>query len=238
MTLRFIGTSDGYPEKDRKCSCTILTINGRHYVIDAGYSLYTALVQNDMLPQDVAAVFITHMHGDHSSGLIEYIAHMKWGRRHQLSTDIFVPSQKGKYALEALAEVMDPGKDVDLKVYSEGVIYSDDNVKVTACRTLHGAETFGFLVEAEGKRIYFTGDMKGDISDMPTFVYEEKTDIIICESAHNKLFEIAHKLNKMQTNRIIVNHVAKKHSVDDFEKCKPLITKPFDLAYDGMVVSL
>lgn len=239
MKIHFIGTSDGYPSTERNCSCTVVTVNGVQYVIDAGISLYTALLHNGYQPGGVGAVFITHMHGDHSSGLVEFADHKKWGSgRTELTDNIFLPTVAGKLAMEALAEAMDSGPDLNMKVYEEGLVFEDENVKVTAFRTEHGAATFGFLLEAEGKRVYFSGDMSRDIHDMPPFVYEEATDLIICESAHNCLPAIADKLNAMKTARLIINHLAPKHSFDEFDQCKPLMKKPFDMAFDGMVIEL
>ena len=238
MKITFIGTSDGYPEADRYCSCTVVTVNGKHYVIDAGVSLYSALLHSGLQPRDTAAIFITHMHGDHASGLVEFVDLMAWGNRDKLNTDIFVPTVRGKTALLSLAYAMDEAREVEINVYKEGKVFEDENVCVTAYRTGHGAATFGFLVEAEGRSVYFTGDMRGDIIDMPEFVYNETTDLIICESAHNRLHLIADKLNAMQTDKIIINHVASGHSVDDFTQCAPLMSKPFVMAFDGMTEEL
>lgn len=237
MKIKLIGTSHGYPEKDRYCSCNVITVNNRNYVIDAGISLYSALLHNDYSPLDTDAIFITHMHGDHASGLIEYVDLMTWGRNVP-STGIYLPTVQGKLAILALAQAMDPGREVEIKVYSEGLVYADDNIRVTAYRTNHGPATFGFLVEGEGKRVYFSGDMSRDISDMPEFVYAEKTDLVICECAHNCMPAIADKFNAMKTGRIIMNHIAPSHSIKEFEEAKPLVAKPFDLAYDGMTIEL
>ncbi len=237
MKIKLIGTSHGLPEKDRFCSCSVITVNGSHYVIDAGVSLFSALLHNDYVCEDVKGIFITHMHADHSSGLVEFVDLMSWAKK-LVRPEIFVPTVAGKLAIQMLANAMDSGSEIEMKVYSEGTVFEDENIKVTAFRTAHGASTFGFLVEAEGKKVYFTGDMKGDISDMPEFVYDDETNLIICESAHNCLPKLAEKFNVMKTDRIVINHIAPKHSIAEFEEAKPLINKPFDLAFDGMEINL
>lgn len=238
MKITFLGTSDGYPEEERFCSCSVVTVNGKHYVIDAGVSLCSTLVKNKFNPGDVGAVFITHMHADHSSGLVEFIHYMSWGGRYGIDAGVFVPTHVGKHALLSLTYAMDPGRDVDLTVYKEGKVFEDENVRVTAFRTMHNEASFGFLIEAEGKKVYFSGDMRSDISDMPDFVYNDKTDLIVCESAHNRLPLISDKLNAMKTGKIVINHISSKHSQDDFNECRPLINKPFILAYDGMTAEI
>lgn len=238
MKIHFLGTSDGYPEQDRYCSCTVVTVGDKLYVIDAGLALYSALMHNGYAPKDVAGIFITHMHGDHASGLVEFTDLMTWGNRDILDPNIFVPTVQGKNAILGLTYAMDYSREVEIKVYGKGEIFNDGNVKVTAYKTEHGSACYGFLLEAEGKRVYFTGDMRGDIEDMPAFVYEENTDLIICESAHNCLPKIADKLNAMKTGKIIINHIASGHSVKEFNECKPMINKPFELAYDRMSIEL
>lgn len=237
MKIKLLGTSHGLPEKDRFCSCNVITVNGSHYVIDAGVSLFSILLHNGYDCEDVKGIFITHMHGDHASGLVEFVDLMSWGKR-CVKPEIFVPTVAGKLAIQMLAEAMDHAREIEMKVYTEGTVFEDENIRVTAFRTGHGEATFGFLVEAEGKKVYFTGDMKKDISDMPEFVYNEKTELIICESAHNCMPKIADKFNNMKTDRIVINHIAPKHSIAEFKEAKPLINKPFDLAFDGMEIEL
>ena len=239
MQIKFLGTSDGYPEKERYCSCTVLTVSGRHYVIDAGCSLVSEMLKNDLHPADTAGVFITHMHGDHTNGLIEYVNLAIWASRYRLKGPVYLPTEEGRSALLALARAMDTQKyDIPMHVFTEGPVFEDENVRITAHRTRHTEASFGFLVEAEGKRVYFSGDMLKDISDCPDFVYELPTDLIVCECAHNCLPRIADKLNAMQTQRLIINHIAKPHSESEFAEAKPLINKPIELAYDGMSVAI
>lgn len=238
MKINFFGTSDGYPEKDRYCSCTVVTVNGKHYVIDAGLSLYSALMRHDCSPGDVNGIFITHMHGDHAAGLVEYVNLMIWGSRFVMDPQIFVPTVAGRLGVLSNAYAMDSGRIVDINVYREGKVFEDENVCVTAYRTEHTDASFGFLVEGEGKRVYFTGDLRGDLADIPPFLYEEPTDMIICESAHNCLPKLADKFNAMKTKQIMINHVASGHSYKEFDECKPMVNKPFTMAFDDIVVDV
>ena len=239
MKISFLGTSDGYPEKDRYCSCTVVTVGGKHYVIDAGLALYSALMHNDMHPKDVAAIFITHMHGDHASGLPEFVDLMVWGGRDKLEPAIYMPTVQGKIGLLAFVESMDSGREPEITVYREGHVFEDENVKVTAFRTAHTNASFGFLFEAEGKKIYFSGDFAGDFHDLPDFLFSDYTDLVVCESAHNVLYEHADKLNNFRTDKIIINHIAIGHSKSDFDTCKPLIKdKEFVFSFDGMTTEI
>lgn len=232
MRVHFIGTSHGVPEKDRYCSCAVITVNNKHYIIDAGVSLMSAILHNNMEPEDVGAVFITHMHGDHASGLAEFVDLLRWHYK-TLNPGIFLPSSQGKYALLNWVASMDGGREVEITAYEEGLIFEDENIRVTAYKTEHTNCSYGFLIEAENKKIYFTGDMRRDISDCPDVVYNTDTNLIVCEAAHNCLPQIADKLNAMKTKRIVINHVCPRHALQEFEDCKPLMKIPFEMAFDG-----
>lgn len=234
MDIQFIGTSDGYPEKERFCSCTAVTVNKKHYIVDAGISLYSMLLKYDMEPADTEAIFITHMHGDHTNGLVEYANMMTWGRGTSLGTRIFLPTMIGKTALQNMIQAQDYGREVPLDVFAEGAVFEDENVKVTAYRTAHCDRSYGFLFETADKRVYFTGDISGSLTDLPEFLFKENTNAVICESAHNRLYEVSDILNSIKTDKLIINHIAKKHSIDDFAKCAPKINTEFVMAYDGM----
>lgn len=69
MQLLFLGTSHGKQEKDRYHTCTVLTANGKHYVIDAGAPVFDLFERNDLRFGDIAGIFITHSHIDHIAGL-------------------------------------------------------------------------------------------------------------------------------------------------------------------------
>ena len=53
-------------------NCTLITVNDTHLLIDLGKScrlITNALVDSGVYPDDVAAIFVTHGHTDHISGL-------------------------------------------------------------------------------------------------------------------------------------------------------------------------
>jgi ribonuclease BN (tRNA processing enzyme) len=65
-----LGTSGGpAPRARRAQSSNLLTVNGTHYVIDAGDGVARRLAKAGINPRDVGTVFITHHHDDHTAGL-------------------------------------------------------------------------------------------------------------------------------------------------------------------------
>ena len=78
MRITFIGASHGVPEPNRKCSCTMIEISGRYYFIDMGTPSIDHLVTAGIPVDAVKGIFITHMHGDHTNGLVSFIDLISW----------------------------------------------------------------------------------------------------------------------------------------------------------------
>ena len=73
MLLRFIGTSHGRPEPDRRTSCTMVEINGSLYFIDMGTEVIGDIRKYGFEPPDVRMVACTHPHGDHTDGIVQFV---------------------------------------------------------------------------------------------------------------------------------------------------------------------
>ena len=53
-------------------NCTLVSVNGKNFLIDAGISMRricSCLSENSLKVDDINAIFITHQHSDHISGL-------------------------------------------------------------------------------------------------------------------------------------------------------------------------
>ena len=73
MKITFIGSSHGVPEPNRKCTCIMIEVGANVYFIDMGAPAIDELRTRGISIDAVKGVFITHMHGDHTDGLIQFI---------------------------------------------------------------------------------------------------------------------------------------------------------------------
>ncbi|MBR2353742.1 MAG: MBL fold metallo-hydrolase [Clostridia bacterium] len=210
MKITFLGTGHGTAEKNRFCSSAVVTVKGKSYLVDAGAPVSLLMQKKGIHPGTVKAVFITHNHADHYYGLCEFAISMS-GFHNRLVPDahaeVFVPADPDFYHRFMLGH--DHTNQINVNVYEEGLVYKDELVRVTSFRTEHCNPSYGFLFEAEGKRVVFTGDMSGSLKDYPTVLTETDVDVAVVEAAHARYAkpEIQEILKKTRTRHMLINHV-------------------------------
>lgn len=246
MRLTFLGTSHGRTEKNAFCSSTMISVGDRHYLIDAGAPITTLLQNRDVPFSSVAGIFITHSHGDHIAGLVEYTREMEaFPANAGVRTNVYVPEEKTylrmSYFLFGKEELRQHR--VIFHTYREGVVFDDGTLRLSAVQNRHTAISYSFLAEAEGKRVIFTGDLAAGMPDYPQVALTEPSDAVICEAAHTRLNkpEIVELLGKNRTARFVVHHRSPRCNPDEAiaDFTQALTPRfPVFLAYDGMILDV
>jgi ribonuclease BN (tRNA processing enzyme) len=176
-----LGTAGGpLPRQDRAQSSNLLVVNGMPYLIDAGGGVTHRIVQSGYNFRQIGKIFITHPHSDHTAGLATLLV-SAWEYQRREPIDIYGGGVedlvKGAVAyLTPNAEIRwAEGKKVPMSdVFhahdvAPGLVYQDDNVKVTAVENTHfnfppGSPPFGkyksysYRFETPGRSVVFTGD--------------------------------------------------------------------------------
>ncbi len=158
IKLYFLGTGAGSPTPRRWASSIALSVASSYYMFDCGEGCQLRMLSMGISPLKVAAILITHMHGDHVLGLCPLIESMSHhGRKDPLY--IVGPSGIDRLLRETL-EITSGGVDFDLIVRGPGEGYEDSNIVVKGYRTCHGAESWGYRVSIKrrGLDICYTGD--------------------------------------------------------------------------------
>jgi len=250
MRIVFFGSSHGFPEANRRCSSTMIEIGETRYFIDMGTQSIEELATRGIRPETVKACFVTHMHGDHTHGLISFIDLCTWYYT-KAEPEFYLPgdTERSKAAINewlgCLGHEMRPFK---FGHVDDGFVYDDGIIKLTAYRTGHIAESFSYVLEAEGKRVYFSGDLaspvalNGDVlSDLPLEEFDRGFDLAILELAHFWAPDKYYPLLKDRDNikKICINHYStyiRQHSAYDLMKQLPEQNIVF--ANDGLEFNL
>lgn len=211
MKIKFYGTSHGGPEVGRECQCIFLSTEKGGYFFDMGCLTAPKLKNDGYDINKVKGIFITHLDRDHIAGLLDFVM-ISTIRHKGMNFSVNLPEKRGIDAIKSYIELMnEPFEDVRIRynVFSEGEIFDDGNLKVTAVKTDHLAEpkkSYGFLIEAEGKKIYITGDIHHTLSDFPA-VAKGELDALITEGAHFEISALFEKLKECRAKKIMVVHI-------------------------------
>ncbi|MBO6052876.1 MAG: MBL fold metallo-hydrolase [Clostridia bacterium] len=210
MRLTFIGTSHGVPEPHRRCSSYLLEVNGAYYIIDMGTQTVEDLRRLGVSIDDVRLVICTHPHGDHTNGLISFVDLVNWYFKSAAPT-VLVPDEAMIPPMKAWIEVTGSGslrEGIALGTVREGVTYEDENIQITAVRNQHCKNAFSFFVEAEGKRVLFTGDLRHPTVDFPAPAFDLACDLILCELAHFSADDCIPVFDKTKAKKILHTHIS------------------------------
>lgn len=245
MRITFLGASHGMPEAHRRCSSAMITLgfgeNARRYFIDMGLNVIDELRTRNLPIDSVKAVFITHMHGDHVDGLVPFADLCSW-RFTTVSTTVFLPELECIEPLKGWLHALDVRlrEEIRFEPVSEGVVYDDGFLKVTAARTRHCRTSYAYLLEAEGKRVLFSGDLSREpANDFPAhFAKEAPLDLAVCECAHFEATKYLPVFEACQIRSLVFNHYVNKHIGGIVEVTKALNPLPVTLANDGMEIEL
>lgn len=243
MKVVFFGSSHGVPEPNRSCSCALLEVADKRYFIDMGMDPVPELIRRGMSPNDITAVFITHAHGDHTNGLVPFADICSWYFK-QADPLIFLPRMEIVDALKGWSRLTCNGLRDTLRFakVEEGKLYDDGTICVTAMRTNHMDHAFAYSIEAEGKLLLFTGDLKGGdgaITDYARLATRDGIDLVVAECVHFDPLQYLEPLRKHPPKLFCMNH----YSYRSVENCNQLKRKiepdiPAILATDGLEIQL
>jgi ribonuclease Z len=172
LRVHLIGTGGPELTPERAGMSTLVDVNGRKFLFDAGRGALQNIYLSRVHPNEVTKVFLTHLHNDHFEGLpslwitpwfmfarkqkIEVwgppgTAEMVQGMRLMLNHDI-----------ERRSNPVFRREDLDVKTteVGEGVVYDEGGIKITAFPVEHvdGNPAFGYRLDAGNRSVLISGD--------------------------------------------------------------------------------
>ena len=248
MRITFLGTSSGSPAPNMRCSCTLVEVGEKKYIIDAGTLIIEHLANRNIPLPAISALFITHMHRDHTDGLPSFYLRMTHRRFAECpKPEILLPQNPMQPTIDALnawrfcnAGIQPPAEPVKFTQVMPGVVYDDGVLKVTALPTKHSAilNSYSYLLEAEGKRVFFSGDFSSKpIGEFHYEILDQPLDLAVCELGHFTADTYGIIFKDHPPKQLIINHISQRKFASAYEF---LATSEFPtmLAHDGMVVDV
>ncbi len=210
ISLHFLGTASGIPTFYRFNSATLLCCDQDKYLIDCGEPVSSLLLRTGFDWKEIKAVFISHMHADHFSGIFQLLQSLQIaGRTEKLS--IMMPENaintfKSFLELILLHGDMLPYQ-LEIIPVQSGYIFKDDNFQVTACPTNHlkpyNRPAYSYSFEGDIKIVY-----SGDIGSINDLRWLQEADVLIMELAHVPLDDVLQFLKiKSKIGKIVLSHI-------------------------------
>lgn len=170
-----LGTGTPYPDPSAFGPATAVVVGGRVLLFDAGVGVMRRLKAAGLPISGPEALFVTHLHSDHTLGYADLIL-TSWVMRRRTPFPVFGPrglQRMTNHLLAAYAEDIDirttglehevpGGYRVDVHEITAGVVYEKDGVRVTAIAVQHGAwkEAFAYRIDTADRSIVISGDTR------------------------------------------------------------------------------
>ena len=225
MKLTIVGCSGSYPGPDSAASCYLLEepYQGRTFriVLDMGNGALGALQRYGDI-NDIDAILITHLHGDHCLDLCSYYVARRYHPDGPLAP---VPVYGPEGAAERMACAgdlpVDPGMNQEFDFHAWD-LSSPEKIgpfEVWVASMVHPVTTYGIRVENEHRSLVYSGD------SAPTRALVElarDADVLLCESSfvegednppnlHMTGREAAEHAKSANVGRLLLTHIPPWH---------------------------
>lgn len=165
VEVQFIGSGDAFGSGGRFQTCIMIRGSSAPILLDCGASSLVALKRAQVDPSSIAAVVVSHLHGDHFGGLPFLILDGQFYGRTQPLTIVGPPGARER--VEAAMEVLYSGSSkierrflIEYRELEENRPVVIGGASVTGFEVDHrsGAKPFAVRVEYEGKVVSYSGD--------------------------------------------------------------------------------
>ena len=231
MQVILLGTGFPRPDPERAGPSTAVVVGEKVFIVDAGRGVVLRLAATEFKLKQVEAVFLTHLHSDHTSGLPDlFTSTWIFGRKTPL--ELYGPrGTKGlaRALLEYFKEdihirrdltEMQPAEGAKINTHEirEGMVYQDLDVTITAFVVDHRPvePAFGYRFDSRGKSIVISGDTRPSEN---LIRHAQGVDVLVHEVYLPEFFdtvdtpEVAARLKRYHTSAEEVGEVAQKAGV-------------------------
>jgi len=230
--VTLLGTGAPPPVLNRFGPSTLVEAGRKKFIFDAGRGAMQRLHQLGIPFADISGIFLTHHHSDHVVGfpdlwLTGWIGR-PWGKR-----NVPLPVW-GPEGTKEMMEYLPKAFAVDIRVRShnypvegvkllpteitEGTVFDQDGVKVTAFKVDHFAEklpAYGYRIDFRGRSAVLSGDTTFNEN---LIEHARGTDLLVHEvtAAAASTAE-----NEAQLKRISANHTTPEQAAVVFSRAQP-----------------
>jgi ribonuclease BN (tRNA processing enzyme) len=246
-TVTVLGSADAFNSGGRGNACCLVEDAEGAFCVDFGPTALMALKAHGFDPNDLDAVFLTHLHGDHFGGLHQLLIDAQYGslRRRPLTIGGPVGTARRVEAWYKLAYGSAAARRTFPTRYLEwapGDVGLAVGRRIRTFPALHMAPKDGALclrIKSGKSVLAFSGDT-GWTEHLPQLA--QGADLFVCEctddryalDTHLSWEELAPRFSQLEARRIVLTHLSESMR----NKLKQLAAPRVSFADDGTVVRL
>ena len=247
IKVTLLGTGTPQPIMERFGASTLVQAGNETLLFDAGRGCLQRLLQINVSYSKIDALFLTHLHSDHTVGLPDLWLTGWLISRRTIPLNVYGPAGTNEminylrkaYAFDIKMRVEDDkrveeGSKFLVKEVQQGVVYEKNGVKVTAFEVDHGyvKPAFGYRVDYNGHSVVLSGDTKYS-ENLVRFA--QGTDLLVHEVAiapdtlsksdplypifahHTSVEEAAKVFNEVKPKLAAYSHIVKIYGRNEQE---------------------
>ena len=175
MRVTLLGTGCPQAHPRRFGPASLVRARGRAFLVDCGSGVTQRLIEAGCPGRDLDALLLTHLHSDHVVDLYQLIV-SSWHQGRDRPQRIFGPPGTRRF-IEGLMDLWRSEREqriayeerpsaaafeLEIKEFEEGLVLEEGGIRISAFEVDHRpfAPAFGFLIEAGGRRLAFSGDTR------------------------------------------------------------------------------
>src|SRR4051812_24481521 len=181
LSLTVLGTASPHPAPGRPCSGYLLRGGGAEVWVDAGTGTFAEL-QRHTDPARLTAIWISHLHADHSADLLAAAYAFAFGG---LTPPAPIPVYAPQDCARRLAgffgrpDVQWLSHVLDFRPLYDGHAVQHWNLRLTARSVAHDTEAYGLRAECQGSVLAYSGD-SGPCTALGELAV--RADLFLCEA--------------------------------------------------------
>lgn len=173
--VTLLGTGIPDPKPDRYGSSTLVEAGDEKFIFDCGRGSLQRLSETGVPLKEIKRLFLTHLHSDHTVGIPDlWLTSWIFGRWEE---PFYVRGPSGtKNMMDSLQKAFEfdlevrpvhdllpeKGSRMDVREISEGVVYENNGIKITAFKVDHHPvkHAYGYRIDYKGKSATLSGDTR------------------------------------------------------------------------------
>ena len=244
VRVQFLGSGDAFGSGGRFQTCILVRAATTSFLIDCGTSSLIAMKRAKIDPNEIDAIVISHLHGDHFGGIPFFILDAQLVSKRTSPLSIVGPpgiSDRVRAAMEILFPGSSEVKQRFPLSFTELTTESSEQVgpiSVTAFPVIHfsGAPPYALRTEVEERVIVYSGDTEWTDSLIEA---SASADLFICEAYYfDKVMKfhldykslLSHR-EQFSCRRFLLTHMS-ENMLAELERVE------IETAHDGLVVTL